>query len=78
MEKRNLYKMNKEFVLKSWNLIKDAMNGNNGFIVKCAIDEFIVKCAIDELFHLIECDKMNTLEDYIAFKNEWYHQMKNK
>ena len=69
METRNLDKMDKEFVLKSWNLIKDAMNGNNGFIVKCAIDE---------LFHLIECDKMNTLEDYIAFKNEWYHQMKNK
>jgi len=61
--------MNKEFVLKSWNLIKDAMNPNN---------RFIVKCAIDELFHLIECDKMNTLEDYIAFKNEWYPQMKNK
>ena len=61
--------MNKEFVLKSWNLIKDAMNGNNGFIVKCAIDE---------LFHLIEYDKMNTLEDYIMFKDEWYPQMKNK
>jgi hypothetical protein len=61
--------MNKEFVLKAYNLIKDAMNPNNSFIVKCAIDE---------LFHLIECDKMNTLEDYIAFKDEWYPQIKNK
>jgi len=61
--------MNKKFVLKSYELIKDAMNPNNGFIVKLAIDE---------LFHLIEVDKMNTLEDYIAFKDEWYPQMKNK
>lgn len=61
--------MNKEFVLKSWKLIQDAMNPNNGFIVKCAIEE---------LFHLIEIDKMNTLEDYVAFKDEWYPQMKNK
>lgn len=61
--------MNKEFVLKAYSLIKDAMNINNGFIIKIAIDE---------LFHLIEIDKMNTLEDYIAFKNEWYPQMKNK
>jgi hypothetical protein len=61
--------MNKEYILKSWNLIKDAMNGNNGFIVKIATNE---------LFHLIEIDKMNTLEDYISFKNEWYPQIKNK
>lgn len=61
--------MNKEFVLKAYSLIKDAMNFNNGFIVKLAIDE---------LFHLIEVDKMNTLQDYIAFKDEWYPQMKNK
>jgi len=45
------------------------MNPDNGLIVKLAIDE---------LFHLIEVDKMNTLEDYIAFKDEWYPQMKNK
>lgn len=32
----------------------------------------------DELFHLIEVDKMNTLEDYTAFKDEWYPQMKNR
>ena len=39
METRNLDKMNKEFVLKSWNLIKDAMNGNNGFnFAKKSID----------------------------------------
>lgn len=61
--------MNKEFVLKAYSLIKDAMNPNNSFIVKCAIDE---------LFHLIEIDKMNTLEDFITFKDEWYPQMKNK
>lgn len=61
--------MNKEFVIKAYNLIKDAMNPNNSYIVKIAIDE---------LFHLIEIDKMNTLEYYIAFKNEWYPQMKNK
>jgi hypothetical protein len=61
--------MTKEFILKAYALIKDAMNPNN---------TFVVKCAIDELFHLIEIDKMNTLEDYIAFKDEWYPQMKNK
>ena len=61
--------MNKEFVLKAYNLIKDAMNSNN---------MFIVSCAIDDLFNLIEFDKMNTLEDYIAFKDEWYPQIKNK
>jgi hypothetical protein len=61
--------MEKEFVLKSWALIKDAMNPNN---------RYIVMLAIDELFHLIEINKMNTLEDYIAFKDEWYPQMKNK
>ena len=61
--------MNKEYVLKAYDLIKDAMNPNNAFIVAIAIDE---------LFHLIEIDKMNTLEDYIAFKDEWYPKMKNK
>jgi hypothetical protein len=61
--------MNKEFAIKAWGLIKDAMNGNN---------QSIVMHAIDELFHLIEIDKMNTQEDYIAFKDEWYPQMKNK
>jgi hypothetical protein len=61
--------MNKEYVLKAYRLIQDAMNSNNGYIVRLAIDE---------LFHLIEIDKMNTLEDYIAFKDEWYPQMKNK
>jgi len=61
--------MEKEFVLKAYNLIKDAMNPNNSTIVRFAIDE---------LFARIELDEMNTLEDYIAFKNEWYPQMKNK
>jgi len=61
--------MNKEYVLKAYNLIKDAMNPNN---------RFIVSLAIDELFYLIKIDKINTLEDYIAFKDEWYPQMKNK
>lgn len=61
--------MEKEFVLKAWALIKDAMNHNN---------KFIVMCAINNLFQLIEIDKMNTLQDYINFKNEWYPQMKNK
>lgn len=61
--------MNKEYVLKAYRLIEDAMNPNN---------RLIVMLAIDELFHLIEMDKMNTLEDYIAFKDEWYPQMKNK
>ena len=61
--------MNKQYILESYNLIKDAMNPNNAFIVRCAIDE---------LFHLIKQDKMNSLEDYIAFKEEWYPQMKNK
>jgi hypothetical protein len=61
--------MNKEYVLRSWNLIKDAMNPNNSAIVHFAIEE---------LFARIELDEMNTLEDYIAFKDEWYPQMKNK
>jgi len=61
--------MEKEYVLKAWSLIKDAMNPNN---------RQIVMFCIDELFHLIEVNKMNCLEDYIAFKNEWYPQMKNK
>jgi hypothetical protein len=61
--------MNKEFVLMAWDLIKDAKNPNNGFIVSLATDT---------LFHLIEIDKMNTLQDYIAFKEEWYPQMKNR
>ena len=61
--------MQKEFVIRAYALIKDAQNPNNGFLVKCAIDE---------LFHRIEIDKMNTLEDYIAFKDEWYTQIKNK
>ena len=61
--------MKKEFVLKAWLLIKDAKNANNGYIVSLATDE---------LFHLIEIDKMNTEEDYIAFKEEWYPQMKNR
>jgi len=61
--------MNKEFVLKAWLLIKDAKNANNGYIVSLATDE---------LFHLIEIDKMNTLQDYIDFKEEWYPQMKNR
>ena len=38
----------------------------------------IVHFAIEELFARIELDEMNTLEDYIAFKDEWYPQMKNK
>jgi hypothetical protein len=61
--------MNKEYVLMAYNLIKDAMNPNNASIVSFAIDE---------LFYLIEIDKMNTKEDYIAFKDEWYPQMKNR
>lgn len=61
--------MNKEFVLKSWNLLKDAMNPNN---------QFGIKLATDELFYLIEIDKMNTLEDFISFKDKWYPQLKNK
>jgi hypothetical protein len=61
--------MEKEFVLGAYNLIKDAMNGNNSFMVRLAIDE---------LFHLIKIDKMNSLDDYIEFKNKWYPQLKNK
>ena len=61
--------MNKEYILKSWALIKDAMNPNNGFIIKLATDN---------LFNLIKNDRMNTLEDYMRFKDKWYNQMKNK
>jgi hypothetical protein len=61
--------MQKEFVLKSWKLISDAINPNNGAMVMLAIDD---------LFWRIELDKMNCIEDYISFKNEWYPQIKNK
>jgi hypothetical protein len=61
--------MEKEFVLRAWRLIQDAMNPNN---------RTIVYFAIDELFARIELNKMNTLEDYIAFKDEWYPLMKNR
>ena len=61
--------MNKKYILKSWALIKDAMNPNNSFITKLATDN---------LFNLIKNDRMNTLEDYIKFKDKWYSQMKNK
>jgi hypothetical protein len=61
--------MEKEFVLRSWRLIQDAMNPNNSTIVYFAIKD---------LFTRIELDEMNTLQDYIEFKDEWYPQMKNK
>lgn len=61
--------MNKEFVLKSWELLKDATNPNN---------RFGINLATDDLFHRIEIDKMNSLEDYIDFKNKWYPQLKNQ
>jgi len=61
--------MNKEYILKAWNLIKDAINPDNAFLIKIATDE---------LFHKIEIDKMGNLEDYIAFKEKWYPQLKNK
>jgi hypothetical protein len=61
--------MEKEFIIKAWGLIKDAMNGNN---------RTLVIFATDDLFHRIEYDNMNTLKDYIEFKNEWYPQLKNK
>jgi hypothetical protein len=61
--------MEKEFVLRAWRLIQDAMNPNNSTIVHFAIED---------LFTRIELDEMNTLQDYIAFKDEWYPQMKNR
>jgi len=61
--------MNKDIILKCWNLIKDAMNPNNSFIVKMATDD---------LFFRIETDRMKDVEDFISFKQEWYSQMKNK
>ncbi|MCK9415386.1 hypothetical protein M0Q97_01860 [Candidatus Dojkabacteria bacterium] len=60
--------MNKKYILKSWNLIKDAMNPNNSDIVHLAIDN---------LFDRIEMNEMECLEDYISFKDEWYIVMKN-
>ena len=74
--------MNKEFVLKSWELLKDATNPNN---------RFGINLATDDLFHRIEIDKMNSLEDYKIskmngilnlktnlFKNKYhYHQYPN-
>ena len=59
----------KEFIIKSWNLLKDAANPTNSFGIRVATND---------LFHRIEIDKMNSLEDYMDFKNEWYPQLKNK
>jgi hypothetical protein len=61
--------MDKDIILRCWNLIKDAMNPNNSFIVKMATDD---------LFFRIETDRMKDVEDFISFKQEWYSQMKNK
>jgi hypothetical protein len=61
--------MEKEFVLRAWRLIQDAMNHNNSTIVYFAIEN---------LFTRIELDEMNTLQDYIEFKDEWYPLMKNR
>jgi hypothetical protein len=61
--------MDKDIILRCWNLIKDAMNPNNSFIVKMATDD---------LFFRIETDRMKDIEDFISFKQEWYSQMKNK
>jgi hypothetical protein len=59
----------KEYILKSWRLLQDATNPDN---------RFGIVCALDDLFHRIELDQMNSLEDYISFKEEWYPQLKNK
>jgi hypothetical protein len=61
--------MDKDIILRCWNLIKDAMNPNNSFIVKMATDD---------LFFRIETDRMKDTEDFISFKQEWYSQMKNR
>lgn len=61
--------MNKAIILRSWRLIQDAMNPNN---------RTMVMFAIDDLFSRIENDKMETIDDFISFKNDWYTQMKNK
>jgi hypothetical protein len=61
--------MDKDIILRCWNLIKDAMNPNNSFIVKMATDD---------LFFRIETDRMKDIEDFISFKQEWYSQMKNR
>jgi hypothetical protein len=61
--------MEKEFVLKSWRLLQDAANPNN---------RAMLMLAINDLFSRIEFDKMNSLQDYISFKEEWYPQLKNK
>lgn len=59
----------KEYIIKSWKLLQDAMNPDNAFGIRLATDD---------LFHRIEIDQMNSLEDYISFKEEWYPQLKNK
>jgi len=61
--------MDKDIILRCWNLIKDSMNPNNSFIVKMATDD---------LFFRIETDRMKDIEDFISFKQEWYSQMKNR
>lgn len=59
----------KEFIIMSWKLINDARNPNN---------RFGIQLMTEELFNRIEEDRMNSLEDYISFKNEWYPQVKNR
>ena len=64
-----LYIMEKEYVIKAWDLIKDTMNPGN---------RTRVFFAIDDLFHQIEIDGINCLKDYIQFKDKWYSVLKNK
>ena len=59
----------KEYILMSWKLINDARNPNN---------IFGIQLMTEELFRRIEDDEINSLEDYISFKNEWYPQVKNR
>lgn len=59
----------KEYIIKAWRLIQDAKNPENSFGIQMMTEE---------LFNRIEDDKMNSLEDYISFKDEWYPQVKNK
>jgi hypothetical protein len=58
-----------EYIIKSWYLLKDAMNPYN---------PGLIRRATDDLFRCIKLGTMETQHDYMSFKNKWYNNLKNK
>ncbi len=65
----SLIMIDTQYIRKAYNLLKDAINPNNSYGIKLATDELI---------NLIVANKMLTLDDYLAFKDDWYSKLKNQ